>query len=62
MSEQLLTGPSGALPHGGVLVDRRLDPGEAAGAAWGGVASLVVTPAEQADLRALATGAYSPAD
>ncbi|HEY4791962.1 MAG TPA: sulfate adenylyltransferase, partial [Actinomycetes bacterium] len=40
------------------MVDRRLD-GEAAGA-LGGVASLVVTPAEQADLRALATGAYSP--
>jgi sulfate adenylyltransferase len=50
---------AGSLPHGGQLVDRRLDA-EAAAAASGGVASLVVTPAEAADLRALATGAYSP--
>jgi ATP sulfurylase len=47
------------LPHGGQLVDRRLDAEEAA-AVSGGMASLVVTPAEAADLRALATGAYSP--
>jgi sulfate adenylyltransferase len=60
MSEQLLTGPRGALPHGGVLVDRRLDPEAAAGLASGRVGSLVVTAAEQADLRAVATGAYSP--
>jgi sulfate adenylyltransferase len=62
MSEQLSTGPSGALPHGGVLVDRRLEAEEAGGVVVGsgGVASLVVTPAEAADLRALATGAYSP--
>jgi sulfate adenylyltransferase len=60
MSEQTLTGPSGALPHGGVLVDRCLDPGAAAALASGRVVSLVVTPAEQADLRAVATGAYSP--
>ena len=60
MSEQTLTGPSGGLPHGGVLVDRRLDAEEAAGLASGPVASLVVTAAEQADLRAVATGAYSP--
>jgi sulfate adenylyltransferase len=59
MSEHTLTGPRGGLPHGGVLVDRCLGVG-AAGVAWGGVASLVVTPAEAADLRALATGAYSP--
>jgi len=59
MSEQRLTGPRGGLPHGGVLVDRRLEVEEVAVAA-GGVASLVVTPAEAADLRALATGAYSP--
>jgi sulfate adenylyltransferase len=58
ISEQISTGPSGGLPHGGQLVDRRLDA-EAAAAA-GGLASLVVTPAEAADLRALATGAYSP--
>ena len=50
---------AGSLPHGGQLVDRRLDA-EAAAAASGGVASLVVTAAEAADLRALATGAYSP--
>ena len=51
---------AGSLPHGGVLVDRRVGVEEGAGAASGGVASLVVTPAEGADLRALATGAYSP--
>ena len=51
--------PTGSLPHGGVLVDRCLGV-EAAGVASGGVASLVVTPAEAADLRAVATGAYSP--
>src|SRR4029450_11765394 len=50
---------AGSLPPGGHLRDRRLDA-EAAAAASGGVASLVVTPAEAADLRALATGAYSP--
>jgi sulfate adenylyltransferase len=60
MSEQGLTGPRGGLPHGGVLVDRRLDAGEAAGLASGGVGSLVVSGAEAADLRAVATGAYSP--
>ena len=60
MSEQTLTGPSGALPHGGVLVDRCLEAGAAAALASGPVVSLVVTAAEQADLRALATGAYSP--
>ena len=46
-----------SLPHGGRLVDRRLDAGAVAS---GGLASLVVTAAEAADLRALATGAYSP--
>ena len=60
ISEQMLSGPGGGLPHGGVLVDRRLDAGEATAVASRGVASLVVTPAEVADLRALATGAYSP--
>src|SRR5215218_10897975 len=52
--------PTGSLPHGGVWVERCLGGEEGAGAASGGVASLVVTPAEAADLRALATGAYSP--
>jgi sulfate adenylyltransferase len=50
----------GVLPHGGRLVDRRLDTDEAAAVASGGLASLVVTAAEAADLRAVATGAYSP--
>jgi sulfate adenylyltransferase len=50
---------AGSLPHGGVLVDRRVEAGAVA-VGSGGVASLVVTPAEAADLRALATGAYSP--
>jgi sulfate adenylyltransferase len=59
ISEHTLTGPHVGLPHGGVLVDRRLDA-EGAALAAGGVGSLVVTPAEQADLRAVATGAYSP--
>src|SRR5512133_1232759 len=53
------TRPRGGLPHGGQLVDRRLDAEQAA-AASGGVASLVVTAAEAADLRAVASGAYSP--
>jgi sulfate adenylyltransferase len=53
-------GPGRALPHGGQLVDRRLDPEEAAGLAAAGLPSLVLTSAEAADLRALATGAYSP--
>jgi sulfate adenylyltransferase len=59
--EELSGGPvGGVLAHGGVLVDRRLDP-EAAGAlAAAGLAALVLSAAEAADLRALATGAYSP--
>jgi sulfate adenylyltransferase len=59
--ERTLTGPGGVLPHGGVLVDRGLGA-EAAGvvAADRGLGSLVVSGAEAADLRALATGAYSP--
>ena len=31
---QTLTGPRGGLPHGGQLVDRRLDAGEAAARSW----------------------------
>jgi sulfate adenylyltransferase len=49
-----------ALPHGGRLVDRCLDAEEAGAVASGGLGSLVVTAAEAADLRSLATGAYSP--
>jgi sulfate adenylyltransferase len=60
LSEQTLTGPRGGLPHGGQLVDRRLDAGEAAALASNPLPSLPLTAAEAADLRALATGAYSP--
>jgi ATP sulfurylase len=55
-----LTGPRGGLPHGGLLLDRRLEAVEAAAVASGGLASLTLTAAEAADLRALASGAYSP--
>jgi sulfate adenylyltransferase len=41
-------------------VDRRLEAEQAAGLAAGGLPWLPLTPAEHADLRALATGAYSP--
>ena len=60
ISEQTLTGPRGGLPHGGQLVDRRLDADEASALASGQLPSLPLTAAEAADLRALATGAYSP--
>ena len=60
ISEQRLTGPRGGLPHGGQLVDRRLDADEANALASGPLPSLPLTAAEAADLRALATGAYSP--
>jgi sulfate adenylyltransferase len=61
ISERTLTGPQGGLPHGGVLVDRRLDAGEAADVALDrGLVSLTLTAAEVADLRAVASGAYSP--
>ena len=58
IGEQRLTGPGGGLAHGGQLVDRRLEAGEAA--ALGSLPWLGLTAAEAADLRALATGAYSP--
>ena len=60
ISEQTLTGPRGGLPHGGQLVDRRLDADEASVLASSPLPSLPLTAAEAADLRALATGAYSP--
>ena len=60
ISEQTATGPRGGLPHGGQLVDRRLDAGEASALASSPLPSLPLTAAEAADLRALATGAYSP--
>ena len=59
ISEQSLTGPRGGLPHGGQLVDRRLDAGEAAALAASPLPSLPLTAAEAADLRALATGRCS---
>src|ERR671915_1611848 len=60
ISEQTLTGPRGGLPHGGQLVDRRLDADEASALESSPLPSLPLTAAEAADLRALATGAYSP--
>jgi sulfate adenylyltransferase len=47
-----------ARPHGGRLVERWLDPDEREAAER--LPALRLTPAEAADLRAIATGAYSP--
>jgi sulfate adenylyltransferase len=47
-----------ARPHGGRLVERWLDPDELRAAEE--LPALRLTPAEAADLRAIATGAYSP--
>jgi len=60
ISERTLTGVHGGLPHGGQLVDRRVDADEAAELATSSLPSLLLTAAEAADLRALGTGAYSP--
>jgi sulfate adenylyltransferase len=60
ISEQMVSGPRGGLPHGGQLVDRRLEAEEADELAAARLPSLPLTGAEAADLRALATGAYSP--
>jgi sulfate adenylyltransferase len=60
LDEQVLNGQRGGLPHGGVLVDRRLDPEQAAGLEASRLPWLGLTAAEAADLRALASGAYSP--
>ena len=60
IGEQRVSGPRGGLPHGGQLVDRRLDAEEASALASSPLPSLPLTAAEAADLRALATGAYSP--
>ncbi|HEV8165287.1 MAG TPA: sulfate adenylyltransferase [Actinomycetota bacterium] len=60
ISEQTLTGVRRGLPHGGLLVDRRLDAEEAAELAASGLPWLPLGAAEAADLRALAAGAYSP--
>jgi sulfate adenylyltransferase len=48
-----------SVPHGGRLVDRRLEPAEAADLVRN-APSITLSAAEAADLRALATGAYSP--
>src|SRR6266536_2048698 len=53
-------GSAPSVPHGGTLIERRLDAGEAEELAARPLPSLTLTPAETADLRALATGAYSP--
>jgi sulfate adenylyltransferase len=60
LTEQMLTATRHGLPHGGLLVDRRLDAQEAAELGAGGQPWLRLSAAEAADLRALATGAYSP--
>jgi hypothetical protein len=60
ISEQTLTGTRGGVPHGGVLVDRRLEAGEAAELEASRLPWLRLGAAEAADLRALASGAYSP--
>jgi sulfate adenylyltransferase len=60
IGEQMVAGAGRGLPNGGQLVERRLGAEEAAALAAGGLPSLSLTPAEAADLRALATGAYSP--
>jgi sulfate adenylyltransferase len=60
ISEQTSTGLRAGVPHGGQLVDRRLDPDEASALESSSLPSLPLTAAEAADLRALATGAYSP--
>ena len=61
-TERWSTDTGGSTPHGGTLVERRLPGEEAAELAARGLPSLTLTPAEAADLRALATGAYSPLD
>jgi sulfate adenylyltransferase len=60
ISGQRLSGSRGGLPHGGQLVDRCLDAEEAEVLVSGPLPSLPLTAAEAADLRAVATGAYSP--
>lgn len=58
-TDPLLEFQVSTLPHGGCLVERRLEPEEATDLV-GDAPSLVLSGAEAADLRALATGAYSP--
>ncbi len=58
-TDPLLGFEASILPHGGCLVERRLEPEEAMDLVRD-APSLVLSGAEAADLRALATGAYSP--
>jgi sulfate adenylyltransferase len=60
IGEQMVAGAGPGSPHGGQLVERRLEAEEAAALAASPLPSLSLTAAEAADLRALATGAYSP--
>jgi sulfate adenylyltransferase len=57
--EQASTEQGSSVPHGGRLVDRRIQPEEAAALAEG-APSLTLSPTEAADLQAIATGVYSP--
>ncbi|HEX8860317.1 MAG TPA: sulfate adenylyltransferase [Actinomycetes bacterium] len=60
-TERWSTDTGGSTPHGGQLIERRLAGGEAEELSSSRqLPSLTLTPAETADLRALATGAYSP--
>jgi sulfate adenylyltransferase len=59
-TERRPTDTGGSTPHGGTLVQRRLSTGRAEELAERRLPTLTLTPAEAADLRALATGAYSP--
>jgi sulfate adenylyltransferase len=59
-TERWSTDTGESTPHGGTLIQRRLATGEAEELAARPLPSLTLTPAETADLRALATGAYSP--
>ena len=59
-SERWSMDTGGATPHGGTLIQRRLATAEADELAARQLPPLKLTPAETADLRALATGAYSP--
>ncbi|HZD73991.1 MAG TPA: sulfate adenylyltransferase [Actinomycetota bacterium] len=58
--EQWATQAGRGVPHGGTLVERRLTAEEAWELAASGLPSITLSPAEVADLRALASGAYSP--
>jgi sulfate adenylyltransferase len=60
VSDEMVALSGGGVPHGGLLVERRLGAGEVGALGGRGLPWLGVTAAEAADVRALATGAYSP--